>query len=155
MDKLAELEQRLEEYQKHSSRAEQIALQKLAMYPPFTRPLTAVDVLRRELLRHHTRTVLLDEITHWIAELRGMQLYQLYVVTETGERKMQTYNVYQYMTEQEAAEVNATFEANHERLRWKPVDPSEKQEAVGSKQLAAGGWQSAISGQQEAVDRSY
>jgi hypothetical protein len=129
MDKLAELEQRLDEYRKHSFRAEQVALQKLAIYPPFTRPLTGADVLRRELLRHHTRTILLDEIKHWISELRTMRLYQLYIMSEAGDRKMQTYNVRQYMTEQEAAEVNATFEANHERLRWKPVDPLEEEQS--------------------------
>ena len=134
MDKLEELEQRLEEYRKHSFKAEQIALQKLAIYPPFTRPLTAVDVLRRELLRHHTRTILLDEIKQWITELRGMRLYQLYAVTEIGHHKTQAYSVRQYMTEQEAAEVNATFETNNERLRWKPVDPLEEQSAVSSRQ---------------------
>lgn len=125
MDKLAELEQRIEEFKKHSVKAEKTALQKLAMYPPFNRPLTAVDVLRRELLRHHTRTILLDEIMQWISELRGMRLYQLYMI-DTNQKTMQAYNVRQYMTEQEAEEVNETFQANHERLRWKAITSLEE-----------------------------
>jgi hypothetical protein len=122
MDKLDELEQRVDEFRKHSVKAELTALQKLAIYPPFDRPLTGVDVLRRELLRHHTRTVMLDEIKQWITELRGMRLYQLCMLSENREQHIETYHVQQYMTEQEAVEVNATFEANHERLRWKPAD---------------------------------
>ena len=121
MNKLSELEQRLEEYKKHSSKAEQLALQKLAMYPPFNRPLAAVDVLRRELLRHHTRTLLLDEIGEWISELKGMRLYQLYTTSANDPHEEFAYSVRQYMTEQEAEEVNATFARNNERLRWRPV----------------------------------
>lgn len=122
MDKLSELEQRLEEYRKHSVKAEQIALQKLSLYPPFNRPLTAVDILRRELLRHHTRTLLLDEMKQWILELKGMRLYQLYTISDDNSQIMFAYSVRQYMTEREAAEVNATFEKNEERLRWRPID---------------------------------
>jgi hypothetical protein len=121
MDKLSELEQRLEEYRKHSFKAEQTALRKLAIYPPFNRPLTAVDILRRELLRHHTRTLLLDEMKQWILELRGMRLYQLYTISEDDSRVMFAYSVRQYMTEQEVMEVNRTFKENNERLRWRPV----------------------------------
>ena len=128
MDKLSELEQRLEEYKKHSLKAEQMALQKLAMYPPFNRPLAAVDVLRRELLRHHTRTLLLDEMKQWISELKGMRLYQLYTLSPTNPNEMFAYSVRQYMTEREAMEVNATFEENNERLRWRPVDVFEEAE---------------------------
>ncbi len=127
MDKLSELEQRLEEYRKHSFKAEQMALQKLALYPPFNRPLTAVDILRRELLRHHTRTLLLDEMKQWILELRGMRLYQLYTISNDNSQIMFAYSVRQYMTEREAAEVNATFEENQERLRWRPVDALEEE----------------------------
>jgi hypothetical protein len=126
MDKLSELEQRLEEYRKHSFKAEQTALQKLAIYPPFSRPLTAVDILRRELLRHHTRTLLLDEMKQWIAELRGMRLYQLYTIVDDDSHTMFAYSVRQYMTEQEVTEVNATFEKNQEKLRWRPVDVLEE-----------------------------
>lgn len=122
MDKLSELEQRLEEYKKHSFKAEQTALRKLALYPPFNRPLTAVDILRRELLRHHTRTLLLEEMKQWILELKGMRLYQLYTISDDPSQAMFAYSVRQYMTEPEAAEVNATFEKNRERLRWRPVD---------------------------------
>ena len=126
MDKLLELEQRLEEYKKHSSRAEQLALQKLAMYPPFNRPLAAVDVLRRELLRHHTRMLLLDEIAEWISELKGMRLYQLHTTSANDPHGGFAYSVRQYMTEQEAEEVNATFVKNNERLRWYPINVSEE-----------------------------
>lgn len=128
MDTLDELEQRLDEFRKHSAKAEHTALQKLAKYPPFDRPLTAVDVLRRELLRHHTRTVMIDEIKQWIAELRGMRLYQLCVLTDVGQRVSETYHVQQFMTEDEAAEVNATFAANHERLRWQLIETSDEEE---------------------------
>ena len=128
MDKLSELEQRLEEYKKHSFKAEQMALQKLALYPPFNRPLTAVDILRRELLRHHTRTLLLDEMNQWILELKGMRLYQLYTVSPENSQIVFAYSVRQYMTEREAAEVNATFEENQERLRWRSVEILEELE---------------------------
>ena len=127
MDKLSELEQRIEEYKQQSLKAEKIALQKLTKYPPYNRPLSAVDVLRRELLRHHTRTLLLNELRQWIAELKGMCLYQLCAIPDAISRETQVYGVCQYMTEEEAAEVNATFEANRERLRWKPVDSSEEE----------------------------
>jgi len=128
MDKLSELEQRLDEYKKHSCKAEQMALQKLALYPPFNRTMTAADVLRRELLRHHTRTLLLDEMKQWILELKGMRLYQLYTIAKESSQVMFAYSVRQYMTEREVAEVNATFEKNDERLRWRPVDPLEESE---------------------------
>lgn len=130
MDKLSELEQRLEEYRRHSFKAEQTALRKLAIYPPFNRPLTAVDILRRELLRHHTRTLLLDEMKQWILELRGMRLYQLYTISDDNSQVMFAYSVRQYMTEQEVVEVNRTFEENQERLRWRPVDPLEDTEEL-------------------------
>jgi hypothetical protein len=127
MDKLSELEQRIEEYKQQSLKAEKIALQKLTKYPPYNRPLSAVDVLRRELLRHHTRTLLLNELQQWIAELKGMRLYQLCAIPDAVSRETQVYSVRQYMTEREAAEVNTTFEANRERLRWKPVDSLEEE----------------------------
>ncbi len=99
MDKLSELEQRLDEYKNHSFKAEQMALQKLALYPPFNRPMTAVDILRRELLRHHTRTLLLDEMKQWILELKGMRLYQLYTMAAESSQVMFAYSVRQYMTD--------------------------------------------------------
>ena len=122
MDQLAELEHHIEEYKQQSLKAEKIALQKLTKYPPYNRPLSAVDVLRRELFRHHTRTLLLNELQQWITDLKGMRLYQLCTIPDAINHEMQVYGVHQYMTEQEAAEVNATFEANRERLRWEPVD---------------------------------
>ena len=124
MDKLSELEQRIEEYKQQSLKAEKIALQKLTTYPPYNKPLSAVDVLRRELFRHHTRTLLLNELQQWIAELKGMRLYQLCAIPDAISRETQVYGVRQYMTEKEAAEVNATFKANRERLRWRSVDSS-------------------------------
>jgi len=127
MDRFSELEQRIKEYRQHSLKAEKTALQKLTKYPPFNKPLSAVDVLRRELFRHHTRILLMDELQQWIAELRGMRLYQLYAIPDAIQCEMQVYSVRQYMTEKEAAEVNATFEANNERLRWKPADLSEEE----------------------------
>lgn len=127
MDKLSELEQRIEEYKQQSLKAEKIALQKLTKYPPYNRPLSAVDVLRRELLRHHTRTLLLNELRQWITELKGMRLYQLCAIPDAISRETHVYSVRQYMTEREAAEVNATFKANRERLRWKPVDSLEEE----------------------------
>lgn len=126
MDRLFELEQRLDEYRKHSVTAKEAALQKLKEYPPFNdKGLSPADILRRELHRHSTRLVLLDEVKEWITELKGLRLYQLHTLPNPENPKSHTYNVRQYMTEQEAAEVNATFEANNERLRWKPVEPAE------------------------------
>ena len=124
MDKLSELEQRIEEYKQQSLRAEKIALQKLTTYPPYNKPLSAVDVLRRELFRHHTRILLLNELQQWIAELKGMCLYQLCAIPDAISRETEVYGVRQYMTEKEAAEVNATFKANRERLRWRPIGSS-------------------------------
>ena len=91
---------------------------------PYNRPFSAVDVLRRELFRHHTRTLLLNELQQWIGELKGMRLYQLCTIPDAINHETKFYGVHQYMTEKEAAEVNATFEANRERLRWEPVDSS-------------------------------
>ena len=123
MDKIVELEQRLEEYKKHSLNAEKIALQKLKDYPKRDDPLSPIEVLRRELLRHHTRTLLLNEIKQWIEELKGIRLYQLYSISESENEGSQIcHQIRQYMTEKEAAEVNATYEANNERLRWRPID---------------------------------
>jgi hypothetical protein len=122
MDRLFELEQRIDEYRKHARTAEDAALQKLKEYPPYNRPLTEVDVMRRELLRHHTRVLLLDELKEWIAELQGLRLYQLNTLSNEEHPEPRSYDVRQYMTEQEAAEVNATFEANDERLRWTLVE---------------------------------
>lgn len=133
MDALSELEQRIDEYRKHALNAEKVALRKLSLYPPFNRPLSEVEVLRRELLRHHTRTLLLDELKQWIAELRGMRLYQLYAMPDRAHAAPQLYNVCQYMTEQEATEVNATFAANRERLRWKPIESTEEPKQDESK----------------------
>ena len=115
MDKISELEQRLKEYQQHSGNAKAMALEKLKTYPQRSDPLSPVEVLRRELLRHHTRLVLLDEIAEWIEELKGMRLYQLYSEDEEGNQIC--HKVRQYMTEKEAAEVNTTYEANKESLR--------------------------------------
>ena len=123
MDKLKELEQRIQEYAQHSKEAEQAALEKIREYPERKVELTEADVLRRELLRHHTRILLLDEIQEWVDELKGMRLYQLYSSDKEGRRLC--HKVRQYMTEKEAKEVNATYEANSESLRWKPVDPFE------------------------------
>lgn len=128
MNKIHELEQRIDEFRKHSLAAEQVALQKLQTYPRHNENLSPAEVLRRELLRHHTRTVLLNEVKQWIQELKGVRLYQLYSLGELGHEETKVYQVRQHMTEQEVAEVNATYEANNERLRWKPVDPSEEEE---------------------------
>jgi hypothetical protein len=129
MDKLSELEQRIKEYKQQSLKAEKIALQKLTKYPPYNRPLSAVDVLRRELFRHHTRTLLLNELQQWIAELKGMRLYQLCAIPDGISRETEVYGVRQYMTEKEAEEVNATFKANRERLRWRSADSSGEEKA--------------------------
>ena len=126
MDKIVELEQRLKEYQQHSRNAEQKALEILRTYPKRGESLSPVEVLRRELLRHHTRILLLDEIMGWIEELKGIRLYQLYSEDEEGRSIRHT--VRQYMTEKEAVEVNATYEANNEHLRWKPIDLFEEEE---------------------------
>ncbi|MCP4398405.1 MAG: hypothetical protein GY801_14045 [bacterium] len=123
MDKIKELEQRIQEYAQHSSTAEKAALEKLREYPERKVELTEADVLRRELFRHHTRILLLDEIQEWVDELQGMRLYQLYSSDEEGRQLC--HKVRQYMTEKEADEVNATYETNHESLRWKSVDPLE------------------------------
>ena len=123
MDKLEELKQRLQEYMQHSREAEKAALKKIHGYPERKVELTEADVLRRELLRHHTRILLLDEIQEWINELQGMRLYQLYS-RDTDGRQL-CHKVRQYMTEKEASEVNATYEANQESLRWRPIDPFE------------------------------
>lgn len=128
MDKLTELEQRINEYRRHAFAAEKAALQKLATYPPFDRPLSESEVLRRELFRHHTRTLLLDEIKQWIAELRTGRLYQLCILPDHDHPDTQVYKVRQHMTEKEVAEVNALFEASHERLRWIPIEASEDAE---------------------------
>ncbi len=129
MDKITELEQRLDEYRKHSAVAEKVALKKLQSLPGAKHEMSSEEILRRELLRHHTRTLLLDEIKVWIEELKGVRLYQLYLVG-TGEQgeDTQIYQIRQHMTEKEAAEVNATYESNNERLRWKPVDSSEDED---------------------------
>lgn len=122
MDTLAELEQRIDDYRRHSQMAEDIALQKLQQYPKNTYELSPVEVLRRELLRHHTRTLLLNEIKQWIEELKGLRLYQLYSLPCEEHSGGPIPHVRQHMTEREAVEVNATYEANNERLRWKPID---------------------------------
>jgi hypothetical protein len=122
MDRLFELEERIDEYRKHAHSAEEAALQKLKEFPPFDKPLSEVEVLRRELLRHHTRVLLLDELTQWITELKGLRLYQLCTLPNAEHAELRRYAVHQYMTEQEVTEVNATFEANNERLRWRLVE---------------------------------
>lgn len=129
MDKITELEQRIDEYRKHSVVAEKVALRKLESLPRYQQEMNPQEVLRRELLRHHTRTLLLDEIKLWIEELKGVRLYQLYLLGD-GEQggDTQIYQIRQHMTEKEAAEVNATYESNNERLRWKPVDVNEEEE---------------------------
>ena len=126
MDKIHELEERLKEYEQQARNAEKIALQKLQTLPEYGRNLSPKDVLRRELLRHHTRTLLLDEIKEWIDELKGVRLYQLYA--EDVEGRQICHHIRQYMTEREAEEVNATYAANHESLRWKPIDLFEEEE---------------------------
>ncbi len=126
MDKIAELEQRLNEYKRQSQIAEDVALKKLQQYPQGKKELSPVEVLRRELLRHHTRTLLLNEIKQWIEELKGMRMYQLYSLPDDVHKGGPISQVRQYMTEKEVEEVNATYEANHERLRWKPVDMLER-----------------------------
>ncbi len=128
MDKITELEQRIDEYRKHSLVAEHVALQKLQSYPRQNQMLSPAEVLRRELLRHHTRTLLLNEIKQWIQELKGVRLYQLYSLGDSEKGEVQAYQVQQHMTEQEAAEVNAAYEANNERLRWKPIDVVEEEQ---------------------------
>jgi hypothetical protein len=123
MDKLKELEQRVQEYVQHSREAEKAALEKIREYPERKVEMTEADVLRRELLRHHTLILLLDEMQEWIDELKGMRLYQLYSVDKEGHQLC--HKVRQYMTEFEAGEVNATYESNGESLRWRAVDPFE------------------------------
>ncbi len=71
VDKLAELEKRINEYMHQSLEAEKVALKKLESYPPSTEPSSPVEVLKRERLRHHTRSLLLKEIKDWIHELKG------------------------------------------------------------------------------------
>ena len=127
MDRIAELEERIEEYRRHSQVAEDVALKKLRQYPKNNGSLSPVEVLRRELLRHHTRTLLLNEIKQWIEELRGMRLYQLYSLADDEHEGGAIPHVRQHMTEKEAVEVNATYEANNERLRWKPIDAFEEE----------------------------
>lgn len=122
MNRLVELKQRIDEYKQHSLKAETTARDKLRRYPQATTPLSPAEVLRREVLRHHTRTLLLNEILDWIGELEGMKLHCLHSLPNTDHPEFLVYHVQQYMTEKEAAEVNATFEANGERLRWKPVE---------------------------------
>ncbi len=119
MDKIEELEQRLKEYEHHAKNAEQKALEILRTYPE-RHPLSPNEVLRRELLRHHTRILLLDEIREWIDELKGIRLYQLY--SEDADGNLLCHKVRQYMTEKEVSEVNETYAANDESLRWKPID---------------------------------
>ncbi|PID57378.1 hypothetical protein CSB45_07585 [candidate division KSB3 bacterium] len=121
MDKLRELEKRIQEYVQHAKEAENAALEKIREYPERKIEMTEADVLRRELLRHHTRILLLDEIQEWIDELQGMCLYQLYSGNGGGRQFSQ--NVRQYMTEKEAAEVNATYKTNGETLRWARIEP--------------------------------
>ena len=122
MDKLVELEDRIKEYRQHCMNAEKTAMEKLKGYPR-QEALSPVEVLRRELLRHHTRVLLLDEINEWIEELKGVRLYQLYSLADADHEEMAIGRVRQHLSKQEADEVNATYEANHERLRWKPIDP--------------------------------
>ena len=127
MNKIDELEQRLREYAQQAHRAEEVALESLRSYPERSQQVMPNDILRRELLRHHTRTMLIDEIKEWIDELKGIRLYQLY--RENDEGNSVPHGARQYMTEREAEEVNAAFEANHERLRWKPIDLFEEENA--------------------------
>lgn len=127
MDKITELEQRIDEYRQHSLMAEKIALQKLRNYAKPEGTPAPSEVLRRELLRHHTRTLLLDEVKQWIQELQGIRVYQLYALPNSKHEKEQVYQIRQQMTEREAAEVNATYEANNERLRWRPIEHSEQE----------------------------
>ncbi len=128
MDKISELEQRIDEYRKHSIVAEKVALRKLQSLPRNEEKMGPNEVLRRELFRHHTRTLLLDELKLWIEELKGVRLYQLYLLGEREQEDTQIYQIRQQMTEKEAAEVNSTYESNNERLRWKPVDMTEEEE---------------------------
>ncbi|GAK50312.1 hypothetical protein U14_01540 [Candidatus Moduliflexus flocculans] len=128
MNKIDELEQRLKEYAQQSRRAEEVALEALRAYPERPQHLMPNDVLRREVFRHHTRTLLIDEIKEWIDELKGIRLYQLY--RENDEGNSVPHGARQYMTEREAEDVNAAFEANRERLRWKPIDLFESEDAA-------------------------
>jgi hypothetical protein len=122
MDKLVELEDRIKEYRQHCMNAEKTAVEKLKGYPRQT-ALSPIEVLRRELLRHHTRVLLLDEIAQWIEEIKGIRLYQLYSLANADQQEMPIGQVRQHLSQEEADEVNATYEANNERLRWKPIDP--------------------------------
>ncbi len=128
MDKMDELEQRLRDYAQQARRAEEVALESLRAYPERSQQVMPNDVLRRELLRHHTRTLLIDEIKEWIDELKGIRLYQLYRENDDGNSV--PHGARQYMTEREAEEVNAAFESNNERLRWKPIDLFDDQDAA-------------------------
>jgi hypothetical protein len=71
MDKLTALEQRIDEYRQQSHEAEIVALEKLKAYPQAAETLSPVEVLRRERLRHYTRSQILKEVQGWIQELRA------------------------------------------------------------------------------------
>lgn len=73
MDKLQELERRIDEYQEQTLAAEKAAFNQLKVYPQPTEPLTAQEILRREMFRHHTRVLLLNQVKEWIAELQEME----------------------------------------------------------------------------------
>jgi hypothetical protein len=69
-NKLDDLEKRINEYLQHCLDAEKVALEKLSNYPTTNDSLSAVEILRRERLRHHTQSLLLKEIKEWIHELK-------------------------------------------------------------------------------------
>jgi hypothetical protein len=66
---LAELEKRLNAHLQSSIDAEKIALKKLEAHSEQEPPLSPVEILKRERLRHRTQTLLLKEIKGWIEEL--------------------------------------------------------------------------------------
>ena len=69
MDKLSELKKRIDQYLEHTLAAEKTALEKLQTYPKPKEELTPVDILKREMLRHHTRSLILNEVKEWIDDL--------------------------------------------------------------------------------------
>lgn len=70
-DKLTELERRIDRYMHESMEAEKVALDKLVQFPKPTNPVSPLDILKRERVRHHTRTLTLREVKKWIQELRN------------------------------------------------------------------------------------
>lgn len=70
IDLIAELEKRLDAHLQSSQEAEKIALEQLEAHDEQEPPLSPIEILRRERLRHRTQTLLLKDIKSWIKELQ-------------------------------------------------------------------------------------